>query len=583
MKPYQLIIVLLVAFSLGTSGHISDAAKDTKGTQSVTSNVEKTSAASSDRAGRSDGLVNVQAFSGEDQASPGAPAAASLERADWSASPLKIIKKPLYRREIHALMASSYLMPKVFSVVASASRSGFATGNPAVFSPQALTTPSFEPLGLGPGGVQSRAWDVSADGSVVVGTFWAQNGSFTPPHAYRWTAGIFEDLGSLNPNAQEAEAYAVSDDGSKVVGWARGLSGFQRPFLWTAATGMQELSNVPGSDAKATDISHDGSVIVGSFYVDAEGSWHAFKWTNGVVTDLGFLPGGRDSKGQAVCGPGTAVVGSTVDSVFIQRAFRWRSGSMQNLGAVGKNQLAYAEDCSDDGSVVVGTSMDDKGNQLATRWDTAGVRSLGTLGGNMSESHASSADGSIVVGGAGLPFVNGISEFSAFRWNRATGKMEQLSRVLQSLGVNNVQFCNQIPCPAGTWFLQFALGISPDGSVIVGDAVDPSGKLQAFRAVVPTGGGAVGGGGGGGGTTDTVSVQRAEYTMSKRELRVEATSTSASATLQVFVTSTGQLIGTLANNGGGKYSATFTWPSNPQSITVKSSLGGSATKTVTAK
>jgi hypothetical protein len=57
--------------------------------------------------------------------------------------------------------------------------------------------------------------------------------------------------------------------------------------------------------------------------------------------------------------------------------------------------------------------------------------------------------------------------------------------VLQNLGVNNVQFCNQVPCPAGTWFIQLALGISPDGSVIVGDTIDPNGNSQAFRAIVP--------------------------------------------------------------------------------------------------
>src|SRR5919198_690966 len=186
---------------------------------------------------------------------------------------------------------------------------------------------SFQPLGLGPaGGVQSFAWDVSADGSVVVGTSWVQDGPFFPPHAVRWVSGTVQDLGALNPNAHEAQALAVSDDGSRVVGWARGTSGFQRPFLWTAAGGMQELANVPGSDAIATDISRDGNVIGGQFYVDAEGSWHAFRWSGGVVTDLGFLPGGRDSKAQAVCGLGAAVAGSTVDSTGIQRAFRWQNG-----------------------------------------------------------------------------------------------------------------------------------------------------------------------------------------------------------------------------------------------------------------
>ncbi len=362
----------------------------------------------------------------------------------------------------------------------------------------AVRAASFEGLGLGPGGVASFAYDVSADGSVVVGTLWVQNGFFTPPHGFRWTAGVLQDLGGLNPNGVETHAFAVSADGSKVVGWSRAVSGFQRPFLWTAATGMQELPNVPGSDAIANEISPDGSIIVGAFYVDAEGSWHAFRWSGGAVTDLGFLPGGRDSKAMAVDAQGATVVGSTVDSAGIERAFRWRSGLMQNLGGVSKNNLAYAEGCSSDGNVVVGTSMDDKGNLLATRWSPNNILSLGTLGGNSSESHAVSTNGAVVVGGAGLPPVNGVSDFSAFRWDSSTGKMQQLSRLLQNLGVANVQFCNQTPCPAGTWFLAIATGVSADGNVIVGVGDDPNGFEQAFRAVLTTAGG---GGGGGGGTT----------------------------------------------------------------------------------
>jgi hypothetical protein len=82
---------------------------------------------------------------------------------------------------------------------------------------------------------------------------------------------------------------------------------------------------------------------------------------------------------------------------------------------------------------------------------------------------------------------------------------------------------------------------------------------------------------------DTVAVTRAEYTAAQKQLRVEATSTSATATMKVFRTSTGDLIGTLTNNGGGKFSGQLSWPVDPGAITVKSSLLGSATATVVAK
>lgn len=83
-------------------------------------------------------------------------------------------------------------------------------------------------------------------------------------------------------------------------------------------------------------------------------------------------------------------------------------------------------------------------------------------------------------------------------------------------------------------------------------------------------------------TADTVSVSRAEYESAKRILRIEASSTRSDATLQAFVTSTGQLIGTLSGSGG-RFSGQFNVTTNPQSVTVRSSLGGQATRAVSVK
>ena len=74
--------------------------------------------------------------------------------------------------------------------------------------------------------------------------------------------------------------------------------------------------------------------------------------------------------------------------------------------------------------------------------------------------------------------------------------------------------------------------------------------------------------------TDTVTVTRAEWNGGR--LRVEATSSSSSATLKVYVTSTGALLGTMS---GGRFETNTA--SSPGSVTVKSSLGGQATRTVT--
>jgi hypothetical protein len=87
----------------------------------------------------------------------------------------------------------------------------------------------------------------------------------------------------------------------------------------------------------------------------------------------------------------------------------------------------------------------------------------------------------------------------------------------------------------------------------------------------------------GGAGTGTVTITGAEYRTSNRTLRIEATSTRADATLQVFVTASGQLIGTLANNGGGRFRGQFSWQVNPQNVTVRSNFGGQASRTVTVR
>jgi hypothetical protein len=78
---------------------------------------------------------------------------------------------------------------------------------------------------------------------------------------------------------------------------------------------------------------------------------------------------------------------------------------------------------------------------------------------------------------------------------------------------------------------------------------------------------------------DTVAVQKADYFTSRRELRVEATSTNSGATLKVYVTSTGAYLGALTNSRG-RYTGTFSKISNPQNITIRSSHGGTATRAV---
>ena len=58
---------------------------------------------------------------------------------------------------------------------------------------------------------------------------------------------------------------------------------------------------------------------------------------------------------------------------------------------------------------------------------------------------------------------------------------------------------------------------------------------------------------------------------------------SVAATLTVYVTSTNATIGTLTDDGSGRFRGNLNFGTNPGNITVKSSGGGSATRSVIAK
>ena len=91
-------------------------------------------------------------------------------------------------------------------------------------------------LGVLPNGTHSYASDVSADGSVVVGSvFYDGYDPFGEYYfygrAFRWTAsGGMQNLGTLG--GYYSEAFGVSADGAVVVGWAYNAAGDWLAFRW---------------------------------------------------------------------------------------------------------------------------------------------------------------------------------------------------------------------------------------------------------------------------------------------------------------------------------------------------------------
>jgi probable HAF family extracellular repeat protein len=203
-------------------------------------------------------------------------------------------------------------------------------------------------VGLGDlpgGGFESYANAVSADGSVVVGSGRSSGAANTPEgdEAFRWTqAGGMVGLGDLPGGAFRSYAYDVSADGSVVVGGSFSTSGFEA-FRWTQTGGMVGLGDLPGGgfESIARAVSADGSVVVGGSTTAAGGK--AFRWTQAIgMVELDVMPGAQTTSAGDVSGDGTIVVGWYARIPFSPLAAIWtRDGKMRDLKDMLVNDLKY--------------------------------------------------------------------------------------------------------------------------------------------------------------------------------------------------------------------------------------------------
>jgi len=333
--------------------------------------------------------------------------------------------------------------------------------------PVSLAQSLFVSLGDLPGGnFNSRAYGVSADGSVVVGRSVSANG----PEAARWQNGTMTGLGDLpggNVNMPGGNfnslAYGVSADGSVVVGYGTSANGIEAA-RWQNGT-MTGLGDLPGRGflSVAHGVSADGSVVVG--YGESANGPEAFRWQNGTMTGLGDLPGGIfRSFAFGVSADGSVVVGRS-ESANGGEAFRWQNGTMTGLGDLpGGSFNSEASGVSADGSVVVGFGVSANGVE-AFRWQDGTMTGLGDLPGGFfdSRAHGVSADGSVVVGMAGAS----TGGYQAFVWTASYG-MLSIADLLVANGAD-----------LSGWSLVSANAISASGNVIVGEGIR-NGNTEAW-------------------------------------------------------------------------------------------------------
>ncbi len=359
----------------------------------------------------------------------------------------------------------------------------------------------------------------------VVGT--SDSGGDSPFRAFRLSPDDqYLDLGRLGDGPNDISvASEVSDDGSVVVGLASLNDGtITHAFRWTAATGMVDLEGPGGADfSQAIGVSGDGTIIVGQRQFD-EGE-RGFVWTE--ADGFRALPGLQpfaQTFARAVSSGGGVIIG---ESQEVGHAVRWTPNGaggfdVQDLGVLDGHTVSAATGLSDSGAVIVGAS-------------TTFIISRNTLGARADVA----------------------TDFSrAFRWTEATG-MADLNQLLIDAGVDLTGIT-----------LQSATAISPDGSLIATLATTPTTEAGASDALVvcyvdaavpggsctttDTGGEEpVGGGGGGGGGTGGVT------TAASQQGSVDDAADAQIAPLFHLSGSAGELLGSGRPTDAGDFVAGF--------------------------
>jgi uncharacterized membrane protein len=245
--------------------------------------------------------------------------------------------------------------------------------------------------GLGSG------YDISGDGSVVVGLGWEDCSAV----GFRWTQATgMQPLENLVNGTNRCSA--ISGDGTAMGGFAQGS------FTRTPAYWLPDLSGFvidEDFDGEVFGFSEDGNLSVGTLRVSGQ-FYDAYirDATTGLFTNLGNLNPDWHGNATDISEDGTVVVGYDVIGLA-REAWVWTSSDglislndrVDALGITGFPDAFVCRAVSDDGKVVVGGGIDGGGGPFgfggfivvlddATTWanqggGTPGINGVPTLSG----------------------------------------------------------------------------------------------------------------------------------------------------------------------------------------------------------
>jgi probable HAF family extracellular repeat protein len=289
---------------------------------------------------------------------------------------------------------------------------------PAGLPPAAgQSTPDTRTVTIGTlGGLFSTLWAVNNDNAAVG---WSDVSYTDSEHAILWQDGRLIDLGTL-PGDQVSRALGVNDLG-QVVGLSmnnEGPSRIARPVLWQEGQAIE----LPGGEGcTATAINNKGHIAICGGGIWRDGQW-AF---------IGTLPGYRSVFVDAINDAGVAV-GSMTDLAGRSTAFRWEDGVLTDLGAMVGGVRSVATAINARGQVVGYVSRSTAvGDAEPVVWERNTVTPLGGTWGTFKGVARGINHRGDVIGNGG--FADG-SANGTFVWSR--GRFRFLDANLVLLDIN---------------------------------------------------------------------------------------------------------------------------------------------------
>ncbi len=212
-------------------------------------------------------------------------------------------------------------------------------------------------LGTLPNGDTSLAYSLNNQ-SQVVGRAYAQPNNYDT-RAVLWDSNGINDLGSFPDGGFfNGAAFGINESGQVVGQGQHGLGTNPHAFLYSGGP-LQDLGTLGGNSSLASSINRKGQVVGLSqtlYGSDFNGFSHAFLYSGGSLQDLGTLGGGTvgvESRASSINNKGQVVGSSTISPHGRTHAFLWDSSNgMQDLGTLASFDASFANDINDKGEVV---------------------------------------------------------------------------------------------------------------------------------------------------------------------------------------------------------------------------------------